>query len=150
MRRQNPWTDEDGSAALEFVALGTLLLVPLVYLVIALATIQSQTLGAESAARHLARTIASAEDSAGIDGRTAAILDASLSEYGIDPESFAVEVRCSPSLSPCPAAGATVIVTVRVAVALPLAPSIPGLEGLARVPVEASAVQKMSRFWDEG
>ena len=64
MHPQKLWTDDDGSAALEFVALGTLLLVPLVYLVIALAVIQTQTLGAESAARHIARTIASASSSA--------------------------------------------------------------------------------------
>lgn len=150
MHPQKLWTDDDGSAALEFVALGTLLLVPLVYLVIALAVIQTQTLGAESAARHIARTIASASSSAEVDARTAAVLDASVSEYGIDEESARVDVRCSPAVSPCPAAGATVIVTVRIAVKLPLAPSFPGLDGLASVPVEASAVQKVSRFWSDG
>lgn len=150
MRPPKAWTDDEGSAALEFVALGTLLLVPLVYLVIALTQIQSQTLGAESAARHIARAVAGAEGSADAAARTAAVLDTTFDEYGIDEQSLAVEVRCSPAVTPCPAAGATITVTVQVAVPLPLTPGIPGLEAVARVPIAASAVQKVSRFWGDG
>ena len=150
MLLRKPLSDDDGSASLEFVALGTLLLVPLVYLVIALSVIQSQSLGAESAARHIARAIASAESAADVDTRTQAVLDATVSEYGIDKQSLTVDVQCTPALSPCPAAGATVLVSVRIAVPLPMAPALPGLEGFARVPVEATAVQKVSRFWGEG
>ena len=47
-------TDDDGSAALEFIAVGVILLVPLVYLIIALGAVQEQTLGVEAAARHTA------------------------------------------------------------------------------------------------
>jgi hypothetical protein len=41
-------------------------------------------------------------------------------------------------------------VTVRANVSLPLVPPILGLERLATVPVEASAAQKVSRFWGTG
>ncbi|MGB3374763.1 MAG: TadE family protein, partial [Microbacterium sp.] len=54
--------DDAGSAALEFITVGVLLLVPLVYLVLALGAIQEQTLGVEAAARHTARVIGQAAD----------------------------------------------------------------------------------------
>ena len=70
MHRRNPWeTDDVGSAALEFITVGVVLLVPLVYLIIALGTIQEQALGVDAAARHTARAIALAPD-AGCRGRS--------------------------------------------------------------------------------
>ena len=51
---------DEGSAALEFILVGLVLLVPIVYLVVALGAIQGQALGVETGARQLARTIASA------------------------------------------------------------------------------------------
>ncbi|WP_302848253.1 hypothetical protein [Microbacterium sp. cf046] len=38
--------------------------------------------------------------------------------------------------------------TVQTRVALPLVPPVLGLERVASIPVEASAVQKISRFWE--
>ena len=59
---------------------------------------------------------------------------------------------CSSSAMPtggaCPEAGATLVVTIRTTVALPLVPPVLGLDRLASIPVEASAVQKVSRFWE--
>ena len=40
-RRSRSMTDDDGSAALEFIAVGVILLVPLVYLIIALGAVLS-------------------------------------------------------------------------------------------------------------
>lgn len=60
--RRSALHDDAGSAALEFITIGVILLVPLVYLVVALGAIQEQTLGVEAAARHIARTIAQAPD----------------------------------------------------------------------------------------
>ena len=53
-----PVHPEEGTAALEFIAVGLLLLVPIVYLVITLGTIQGQSLGVEAGARHIARAVA--------------------------------------------------------------------------------------------
>ena len=47
--------DETGSAAIEFVTAGLILLVPIVYLVVALAAIQAGAFAAEAAARQAAR-----------------------------------------------------------------------------------------------
>lgn len=140
--------DDEGSASLEFITVGLIMLVPLVYLIIALGTIQSQALGVETGARQIARTIASAPDTATADLRANRVLDAIVTEYGIDPARVAVDVRCT-SVGPCPAAGATVSVTVTTEVALPLVPPVFGLDRAARVPVTATGVQKVSRYWVE-
>ena len=47
--------DETGTAALEFITVGLILLVPLVYLVLALASLQAGTFAVEGAARQAAR-----------------------------------------------------------------------------------------------
>jgi Flp pilus assembly protein TadG len=138
---------DQGSAALEFILVGLVLLVPIVYLVVALGAIQGQALGVETGARQLARTIADSPDTATADARAARVLDAIIEEYGLDRESLDVEVACASGVAACPEAGATLTVTVTASVPLPLVPAILGLEDLARVPVEAASVQKVSRFW---
>lgn len=138
---------ERGSAAVEFILMGMLLLVPLVYLIVSLGLIQEQSLGAEAGARHLARALATATDRADAAERTRLVLDSIVDEYGLDADSVAVSVACRPVSSDCPTAGATIRVTVRTRVSLPLVPAVLGLERMASIPVEASAVQKVSRFW---
>lgn len=150
MPRRRHWaTNDDGSAALEFITVGVLLLVPLVYLVIALGSIQEQVLGAEAAARHTARAIGQATDYAAASSRSETVLAGVVDEYGMNPETVRVDVSCRPAVVRCPAAGATVIVTVSTNVSLPLVPPLFGLERAAAIPVEASAAQKMSRLWSE-
>lgn len=139
--------DERGSAVLEFILVGMLLLVPLVYLIVSLGLIQGQSLGAEAAARHVARAVATAEDLEDARIRADAVLVAVSEEYGL--ENVELSLRCTPAGATCPRAGATLHVTVRTAVPLPLVPPVLGLEQIAAIPVEASAVQKVSRYWSE-
>ncbi|WP_144873616.1 TadE family protein [Microbacterium sp. 1.5R] len=140
-------SDDRGSAALEFITVGVILLVPLVYLIVALGSIQEHTLGAEAAARHLARAIALVPDAASAadygDRLVASIAD----QYGIAPGTLEVSVACAPRTPECPAPGALVTVTVATHVPLPLVPSVLGLDTAASIPVEGTAVQKMSRLW---
>lgn len=138
-------TDERGSASLEFITVGLILLVPLVYLIVALGVIQSHALGVETGARQLARTIASAPDTATADVRAQRVIEAIAAEYGMDPSRIDVQVRCT-TPGPCPAAGATVSVTVATEVLLPLVPPVLGLDQAARVPVTATGIQKVSRY----
>lgn len=152
MRRSNRWTepkslDDRGSAPLEFILVGMLLLVPLVYLVVALGLIQEQALGTEAGARHIARAVSTATDTADARRSADVVLASVVEEYGMDASTVALSLDCRPASSPCPEAGATVIVTVRTTVALPLVPPILGLERLARIPVEATSAQNVSRFW---
>ena len=141
---------EAGSAALEFIALGVILLVPLVYLVLALGTIQGQVLGVESAARHAARTMSTAADAADADDRARAAVASATEEYGMDPAGVELKIVCAPAGAACPSAGATVVVTVRARVALPLLPPVFGLDRIGSVPVQASSAYKVSRAWIAG
>jgi hypothetical protein len=147
---EDPDGRDAGSAALEFIALGVILLVPLVYLVLALGTIQGQVLGVESAARHAARTMSAAVDGADADARARAAVASATEEYGMDPAGVELDVACVPAGAACPSAGATVVVTVRARVALPLLPPVFGLDRLGRVPVQASSAYKVSRTWIAG
>lgn len=138
---------DEGSAALEFILVGLVLLVPLVYLIVALGAIQGQALGVETGARQLARTIAGAPDVGTADARAERVLDAIVDEYGLDPAAVQVAVTCDGAAKDCPDAGATLSVTLTTSVPLPLVPAVLGLDQLARVSVEAASVQKVSRYW---
>lgn len=141
---------QEGSAALEFIAVGIVLLVPLVYLVVALGAIQGQAMGAEAGARHLARAVATAADAGAATDRADAVLSAVVTEYGMDADAVELSLRCRPARAQCPSAGAMLVVTIRTRVTLPLVPAVLGLERIASVPVEASSAQKVSRFWGSG
>lgn len=142
--------DDAGSAALEFITVGVILLVPLIYLVVVLGTIQEQMLGAEAASRHIARAIALAPDAASAGARGDVVLAEVIDEYGLDPEAVDLSLSCTPSGVECPSAGATIIVTVATRVRLPFVPEILALDLSTAVPVQAESVQKMSRLWGSG
>lgn len=160
MRRWSRWarndpsdaraSGEEGSAALEFIVVGIILLVPLAYLVIALGTVQQHTLGVEASARHTARVIGQAPDATAATSRSEAVLANVIEEYGLDAGSVEFAVACAPEGAGCPEPGATVIVSVSARVSLPFVPPILGLDRAATIPVEASAAQKVSRLWGDG
>ena len=145
MPHSNPSPD-DGSAAVEVLVLGVLLLVPLVYLVLTLAALQGASFAAEGAARQVARSIALAATDA--EGRRAADAAATvaLADWHVDPSAAGVEVRCAPDPGDCITARGTVDVRVRVAVTLPLLPPALGLGAPGAIPIEARSVQRVSMF----
>lgn len=147
MHRPRHSGNDDGSAALEFIAVGVILLVPLVYLVIALGAIQEQSLGVEAAARHIARVISRAPDATTAAERSDAVLAGIVDEYGLEPDTVDLTLICTPAAVECPSAGATIVVTVATRVRLPLVPELFGLDRSTTVPVQAEAVQKVSRLW---
>jgi hypothetical protein len=122
--------------------------VPLVYLIVSLGMIQGQSLGAEAGARHIARALSTSEDPESARRSADLILRSVIDEYALDADTVDVAFECRPAGGSCPAAGSTLIVTVRIRVGLPLVPPVLGLERLASIPIEASAAQKVSRFWE--
>lgn len=151
MLRWRLWaTNDEGSAALEFITAGVILLVPLAYLVITLGAVQESLLGVEAAARHTARVIGQADDVDSAAANSDAVLASVMDEYGLDAGSIEVSMSCSPAGIACPSAGATVIVTVSTRVSLPFVPPIFGLDKAASIPLEAAAAQKVSRLWGTG
>lgn len=139
--------DDQGAAVLEFILIGLVMLVPLVYLIITLGMVQEQSLGVEAGSRHIARSVATSSGTDDARDRADRVLASIVDEYGIDESRVSLALECLPAGSVCPSAGATVIVTVRTTVALPLVPPILGMRDVASFPVEATSAQKVSRFW---
>lgn len=133
---------EQGSAVVEFVFLGVLLLVPLVYLIVAAGQVQGAAYAVVGAADHAAKVYAAAgpDGSPEAQARTAAEL--ALSDFGFDGAGLEMAVSCSTG---CHAPGSTVTVTVTFDVPLPAAGSIPGLD-MAPVRVDATSMQTVERF----
>jgi hypothetical protein len=145
MPRSSPSPDA-GSAAVEVLVLGVLLLVPLVYLVLTVAALQGAAFAAEGAARQAARTIALATTDQ--DGRRAADVAArvALADWRIEPGAASITVRCAPRPDDCATPRGLVDVRVRVAAALPLLPPALALDAPGAVPVDARSVQRVSMF----
>lgn len=150
MRRWRPWSDSDGSASLEFITVGVILLVPLVYLVIAVSSIQAAALAVEGAARQAARVyVQSATDAVATEAADHAI-EVALSDYGVDASSAEVSITCVPEPRTCLNRMGTVTVTVRIHAPLPLVPDFFDFQSAASVPLQASAADVVSRFWSTG
>ncbi len=144
MPQSKPWADEAGSASLEFLTIGLILLVPLVYLVLALSAIQGAALAAEGAVRHGARVFVQAPDTAAAEAVAQRALDFALADSGLEGQST-LKVVCS--ATPCLTRQAFVTVSVDILVPLPFAPPMFGDRFPLAVPVHATATEQVSRFW---
>lgn len=139
--------DDEGSAVLEFVTLGVLLLVPVVYLVICLGQVQAAAFAVEGASREAARVLARSPDEQETARRVDAVVDLALRDQGLagaDDPPPVVEVLCSPE--PCTAPETRVSVTVQVEVVLPGVPAFVDAVVPARVPVRATSESVVERF----
>ncbi len=132
---------ERGSASLEFLTVGMILLVPLVYLVLAVASIQSAALGVEGAARQAARVAVLSAD--GADSSVERTVGVVLADYGVDTAAASVDVTCS---ARCDEPGSRVTVHVRVSVPLPLVPQALASSSIGTVQLESSVTHTVSRF----
>jgi hypothetical protein len=139
-----------GSASLEFITAGLILLVPLVYLVVAMALLQGGALAVEGAARQAARVFVLAPNEAEARARVERAVQFSLADYGIDASAAQVRIDCLPVPGTCLTRQNQITVTVRILVPLPLAPDLLSLPRAASVPLQAVATQTVSRFWVEG
>lgn len=124
---------DEGSALVEFVLVGVVLLVPIVYLVMFAAKVQRVSFAATGAVRDAGRAYATAGSDAA--GRARAHLATRLAMAGsrVDWTPEGLTVACTPE--PCTyAPGSTV--TVRLAVDVPLL-------GLGVVPVRAHHTERL-------
>jgi hypothetical protein len=141
-------SEDVGSAVVEFCALGLLMLVPLVYLVLALARIEQGALAVQRAARESGRVYVTARDDAQGRARAVAAARLALSDQGFDDaahdERSSLDLGCGGR--DCLAADARVTTRVSLAVVLPGVPRF--LDGVipVRVQVTASQVTAVDRF----
>jgi Flp pilus assembly protein TadG len=83
--------DEQGSAIIEFVFVAVLVLVPLIYLIVAVAVVQRGRLATTNAARDVGRAVATSATAGQAEARAQAALRAALHGQGLTPAD--VEVR---------------------------------------------------------
>jgi hypothetical protein len=138
---------ERGSASLEFLTVGMLLLVPLVYLVLAFAAVQGGALAVEGAARQAARVFVQGDSVASATAQAERAIQFAFADYGLDAADATVAVSCAPRPTECLTRLGTVTVNVGVEVALPLVPPGLSVDVPLSVPLEATATQQVSRFW---
>lgn len=151
MRSLKRWTervtDESGSASLEFISVGLLLLVPIVYLVLALSALQCAALAVDGAARQATRIFVQGESVGEARSAAGRAIEVTLSDYGVDAAAASVEITCRPQPTACLTRRGFVTVTISVVVPLPLAPPVLDLDLPAGLPVSATATEQVSRFW---
>jgi hypothetical protein len=116
---------EAGNALLEFVVLAVLLLVPLVYLILAVLRVQGAAYGIAEATREAGRVFVSANASS--DPYARACTAATIAMRNQVDDTFdctsQLSITCVGACSPTPAPGATIRVEIDLPVALPMLPT---------------------------
>jgi RES domain-containing protein len=134
-----------GSAIVEFCLLAVLLLVPIVYLTLALGRIQAGAFAAQGAAREAGRAFVTATDEASAQGRADAAAAIAFADQGFsEPSQVGIDVICA--ASPCLTPDERVVVRSRVLVVLPGVPRLVDRFFPARVEVTARHVSTVDRF----
>ncbi len=116
-----------GSAMVEFIALGVGVLVPLVYVVLAAAAVQSAVFASTQAVREAGRAFTSAMTPAQAMVRAQGAARLAFDDHGIDLPADALTIACAPG--PCLSPGAAVTVVMSWRVPVPWLPA--GLAGEA-------------------
>ncbi len=138
---------DDGSATLEFITAGMILLLPMVYLILVMSQLQGGSFAVEGAARQAARIYVQSTNPATALAAAQRAVDFAMADAGIVAPNAVIDVRCSPKPRTCLTRNGTVTVAVRLLVPLPLIPAALDMSTPLAVPLEASASQKVSRFW---
>jgi hypothetical protein len=128
---------------------GLLLLVPTVYLVLALSTVQSAALAVDGATRQAARVFVSGQDEESARSFAEQAVAVTFADYGVPPESARVTIECRPHPRDCLTRRGFVTVSVTAAVTLPLVPPLLNLDTASRVRVSSTATEQVSRFAGE-
>lgn len=149
MPPSKPCRDE-GSAALEFITAGFLLLIPMVYLVLAMSAIQGGALSVEGASRQAARVFVQAPNSVSAEQRAQTAVDFALHDFGLGSAATNVTISCRPHPAACLTRRGFVTVTVTASVPLPLVPNVLALRTPLAIPMRATSTEQVSRFWGAG
>jgi Flp pilus assembly protein TadG len=135
--------DEQGSAVVEFVVLGVLLLIPLVYLVMMLARVQAGSYAVSQAAREAGRAFVTADADGSAAARAKAAARVAFADHAFE-DSGRVTIACDGT--PCLRPDGQVVTSATVRVPLPLVPSFVRDVIPLSVPVSASHLSTVDRF----
>lgn len=138
--------DDDGSASVEFITVGMLLLVPIVYLVLALSAIQSASFAVEGAARQASRVFVQSDSVSGGEAAAARAIAVTLADYGLDAANANVSISCRPDPGDCLRRRGFVTVSISIVVPLPLFPAVLGTDIPTGVTIDSVSTEQVSRF----
>jgi Flp pilus assembly protein TadG len=114
--------EETGTALVEVTWLGLLLLVPLVYLMLAVFEVQRSAFAVSAAARAAGRAYAIAPTQADGADRARAAAAVALADQGLDLARGTLSLDCRPDPGDCLSPGSVIRVDVGYPVSLPLMP----------------------------
>ena len=137
--------EQRGSAIVELVWLGILLLVPLLWIVLSVSQVQQGAFGVSAAARAAGRAYALAPDDA--SGKQAAeeVARRALADQGLDDSPLRVTVTCTPYPHDCHNGTSVITVRIRSNVVLPLLPDALG-SGRPTFALDASHTVPIGRY----
>jgi Flp pilus assembly protein TadG len=118
--------DERGSALVEVTWLAVLLLVPLVYVVLAVFDVQRAAFGVDAATRSAGRAFTLAPDQADAQARAMAAAQVAMQDQGLALDDGRLAVTCRPDPHDCLSPGSVVQVRLVYQVRLPLVPDALG------------------------
>lgn len=136
---------ERGSSSLEFLTVGLLFLLPLVYVVFAVSHVQSAQLAVEGAARGSARLYART-GSVSQDSVPLRVVEMALRDHNFADTVHDVSARCFPVASDCAVPGSHVVVDVSIDVTLPGIPDVLSRSKVGTIRVVGRAQHAVSRF----
>jgi len=137
--------DDGGNAVVEFVVLGTLLLMPVVYLVLAVGRIQAGSFAVDGGARAAARAYTTAADDAQGSARAQTAVQLALLDQGFGADAGPdLQVGCS--ATPCLTPQSRVVVQVSLDVVLPGVPGFLDRVIPAHVTVRATHAAVVDAF----
>lgn len=118
--------DESGTAMIEFIWLGLLLLVPLVYIMLTVFDAQRGAFAASSASRAAGRAFVLAPNQDEAYDRAEQALQVALEDQGVSRGDTHLDIDCDPDPDDCLTSGSVITVEVVIQQPLPLVPSALG------------------------
>lgn len=141
--------DEQGSALVELVWLGILLMVPLIWIVLSVFEVQRGAFAVSAAARAAGRAYALAPDDTTGERRARAIAAQTLADQGSPGMPASVSVSCEPQPGNCHTGTSVITVRVDSHVALPLMPQVLGGEA-PRFDLDAAHTVPIGQYVEAG
>lgn len=140
---RNVRTDEEGTAVIEFIWLALLLIVPIVYILIAVFDVQRAAYGVSAASRSAARAFILAPNVPTAYERANQAATVALGDQQVD--GAVIVITCTPTPADCLTPGSSVRVVVRMTQPLPLTPTALG-DQIAPITVDSTHVEPYGTF----
>ena len=141
--------DERGTGMVELVWLGVLLILPLLWIVVAVGDVQGGAFGTSAAARAAGRAYALAPDDASGAVRARAAAQQALADQGLGSAPLDLSVSCTPTPADCHDGGSVITVRVATRVALPALPDLLG-SGAPSFALDATHTVPVGQFQEVG